>query len=151
MEGSDVKMRKIILFAIISTMLLTACKTNEPTGNTVENSEYLSIPLSDVSDSMQKYTFNANGVEVVYFAVLGSDGEIRTAFDACDICGGYKGYRQQGEDVVCINCGRVFNIDDIGVKNSPGGCWPSKLDHKIEGDNILISTKELANGRHRFA
>ncbi len=145
-------MKKILLLlAIISTMLLTACSSNEPTGNTVQDSEYVSIPLSDVSDSMQKYTYNANGVNVVYFAVLGSDGELRTAFDACDVCGGYKGYRQQGDDVVCNNCGRFFSIDDIGTKNSPGGCWPSKLNHNIEGDNILINKNELANGRHRFA
>ena len=100
---------------------------------------------------MKKYSYDANGINVVYFTVLGSDGAVRTAFDACDVCGGYKGYRQQGNDVVCNNCGRYFGIDDIGTKNEPGGCWPSYLNHKIEGNYLLISKSEIEKGSFRFA
>ena len=126
-------------------------KPSAPSGNIVATEDFVEIPLSDISEEMKVYSFDSNGVEVKYLVMLGSDGEVRTGFDACDVCGGHKGYRQEGDQVVCNNCGLKFNIDDIGTKNTPGGCWPSSLNHKIEGDKVLISTTELANGAYRFA
>lgn len=147
----------------LSVLILAGCNssakadaTNVVPGNAgateknLDSNEYVRIPLSEVTEDLKKFTHNADGVGVVYFAVLGSDGEIRTAFDACDVCDGYKGYEQIGKDVRCKNCGKFFNVDDIGSKNAPGGCWPSYLDHKIEGDELLISRTELEAGRHRF-
>ena len=100
---------------------------------------------------MKKYSFDTNGVTVKYLVVKGLDGKIRTAFDACDVCGGDKGYRQEGNDVVCNNCGRHFDIGDLGTSNTAGGgCWPSFLTHTVEGDYILISKAELAAGVFRF-
>lgn len=143
-------MRTTYLFLlIILGLFLAGCTTGNVIAET-DDSEYEKIPLSEITSSMKKHTFNANGVNVKYFVVLGRDEKVRTAFDACDVCGGYKGYVQKGTDVVCKNCGRVFRIDDIGSLNGPGGCWPSFLDHKIERDYVLISKSELARGAFRF-
>ena len=145
-------MKKVFLFLIIiSALFLTSCVTTKTTGNTISEEGFVKIPLSQISEDMQLYSYNSNGVDVNYFAVKGSDGQIRTAFDACDVCGGHKGYRQEGNQVVCNNCGNRFDIDDIGSKNKPGGCWPSYLNHEIEGDNILIKKSDIEAGRYRFA
>tara|TARA_Y100000310_G_scaffold312690_1_gene360249 strand:- start:522 stop:803 length:282 start_codon:yes stop_codon:yes gene_type:complete len=90
----------------------------------------------------------SNGIKVKFFAVKGSDGNVRTAFDAC---GGYKGYKQQGNDIVCNNCGRVFSINGLGTKNKGHGCWPSYLSHKFKNGQIIINTAELNAGAYRFA
>ena len=43
------------------------------------------------------------------------DGSIRTALDACVACNHAKlGYRQEGDLVVCNNCGMGFKPTDIG-------------------------------------
>jgi len=141
-------MKKIIIL-LLGLIILAGCQA---TGNVVKETDngYIEIPLSDASKVLTKYDYNAKGTNVKYFVVLGSDGEVKTAFDGCDVCGGHKGYSQRGSDVICNNCGKVFRIDDIGTKNGPGGCWPSFLDHKIEGDTILISKTELAKGAFRF-
>ena len=107
--------------------------------------------MSDLTDQVQFYNLDDRGVNIVYFAVLGSDGKPRIAFDACDVCGGYKGYEQQGNDIKCNNCGRVFSIDGLGTKNKGYGCWPSYLPHKIERDNLLIKISDIKDGRSRFA
>ena len=136
---------------LIMSLLLSGCG-NQVTGNAIVNSEdeFVKIPISEITSTMKRYSHDSNGITVNYFAVKGSDDEIRTAFDACDVCGGHQGYRQQGQDVVCNKCGRFFNIDDLGTKNTSGGCWPSYLDHTIEGDNILIKKSELDTGAFRF-
>jgi len=148
-------MKKIILIGILilTAIVISGCGNKAmPTGNVVAGSEgYVTIPLSDLSNTVKFYSLDDNGVNINYFLVLGSDGKPRVAFDACDICGGYKGYQQSGNDITCRNCGKVFSIDGLGTKNKGYGCWPSYLYHKIEGDNVLIGISDIKAGRHRFA
>lgn len=155
-------MKKIIIaiLMLFATALIIGCTTETQTeyaqikteaATAANNAGDYEIQLSELSSELKKYTYNANGVEVKFFALKDADGEIRTAFDACDICGGYKGYRQEGNDAVCNNCGRHFSLQDIGTKNKGGGCWPSYLEHTIEGDKVLVSKEEIAAGAFRFA
>ena len=159
-------MKKIILIIslIILTLSVVSCSSNNLSGDVTKdvsskssgsssslNSEsVVSIPLDEISDELTKFEYDANGVIVKYFVVEGSDGEIRTAFDACDVCGGSKGYQQQGTDIVCKNCGKVFRIDGLGTKNKGYGCWPSYLSHTIEDGNVIIPVSELKAGAYRF-
>ncbi len=119
------------------------------TGNTVEenNVNVVKIPLSEISDQATWYEQG----NIKYFVVKASDGSIKTAFDACDVCGGSKGYRQQGTDMICNNCGRFFAIDGLGATNlNGGGCWPGHLPTTIEGDNLIIKTSDLEKGKKFF-
>ena len=50
----------------------------------------------------------------------------------------------------CINCGLTFPIEEIGKNNTEGGCWPSYLPIKIDGDNIVIEKSDLENKRYMF-
>jgi len=145
-------MKKTILIGVLllGLLIVVGC-SRSPTGNAVADGKVIKIPLSDLSSEAAFYEYNDNGVKINYFAVLGSDGKPRIAFDACDVCGGYKGYRQQGRDIVCNNCGRVFSIEGLGTKNKGYGCWPSYLPHEVKGDNILIKIDDIKKGRQRFA
>ncbi len=116
----------------------------------IEESEVIKIPLDSITDEVKKFNYEANGVTIRYFAVIGSDEKVRTAFDACDVCGGY-GYTQQGNDIACKKCGKVFRIDGLGTKNKGYGCWPSYLSHTVDNENIIINKKELEAGAFRFA
>ncbi|NQU79423.1 DUF2318 domain-containing protein [Candidatus Woesearchaeota archaeon] len=143
----------ILILGTIAVLSIIGCSSSSPTGKSVsvgDNEDFIKIPLSDLSSSMKRYHFDTNGVGVNYFAVIGSNGQVRTAFDACDVCGGSMGYRQNGNDVVCNKCGLSFDIDSIGTKNKGGGCWPSYLTHRIEGNYVLISKDEIAAGSARF-
>lgn len=113
--------------------------------------DIITIPVNSITSTVQKFQFDASGTLVRYFAVRGSDGVIKTAFDACDVCGGSKGYTQQGDDIACVNCGRVFDINGLGTMNKGYGCWPSFLSHVEQDGNIIIKKSELAAGKHRFA
>ncbi|PIZ50699.1 hypothetical protein COY27_06315 [Candidatus Woesearchaeota archaeon CG_4_10_14_0_2_um_filter_33_13] len=110
----------------------------------------IKIPLTEISTTLKKFEYNVGSTIVRYFVVKDKNGEIKTAFDACDVCGGYKGYRQEDRDVICNNCGKVFSIEGLGTKNKGYGCWPSYLSHTIMGENIVIKTAELEQGAFRF-
>lgn len=151
-----IQKKLLFILMLISALALYGCKGSENTaitGNTIKtviSADTVEIPVSEITSKAKFYSFDYNGIKINYFVVKGSDNKIRTAFDACDVCGGRKGYRQEGNDMVCNNCGRHFDIDSIGTKNRGGGCWPSYLSHEIEDGKIIIQKQELEKGRRFF-
>ena len=140
---------KIQIF--IGILLIYIVAVSGCTGNadkSVDNGKSIELSLSEVSDQATFYTFEG----IRYFTILGSDGTPRTAFDACDVCyRSGKGYRQEGDYMICNNCGNKYAIDGLGTKNTKGGgCWPGYLPHKIEGDNIIITEADLNTGASKF-
>jgi len=109
------------------------------------------IPLSDISSDAKFYAYDADGVEIRYFAVNGPDEDIHVALDACDVCYGVKkGYTQIDDVMQCINCGRIYPINSIGTENLQGGCWPSYLPMKMDGNDIIIEISDLQEKRFMF-
>lgn len=102
------------------------------------------IPIDSVSDGKAHY-FNAkaeDGTMVDFFLVQSEDGVIRAAIDSCDVCyRSGKGYVQEGNVMVCTNCGRRFATDRINEVK--GGCNPAPLKRVVEGNNLLISMKDI--------
>ncbi len=136
----------IIVILLLLGLFLVGCSSSSGEEGSI------TIPLNDVTSKVQKYEFDASGVTVRFFTVKDASGEIKTAFDACDVCGGNKGgYMQQGDDIKCKNCGRVFSIEGLGTQNKGYGCWPSHLNHEIVDGNVVIIKQELSKGAHRFA
>jgi len=123
------------------------------TGNAVAGGETLKIPLSELSENAKWYEYGSGGAKIRFFAVKAQDGSVKTAFDACDVCySSKKGYRQEGDYMVCNNCGKRFSISALGTENrNPGGCWPGYLSSYIEGNNLVIKNSELDSNKWRFA
>jgi len=101
----------------------------------------ITMPVSEISENAKWYEYNGQK----FFAVKADDGTIKTAFDACDVCYRQrKGYRQEGDDMVCNNCGLRFAISGLGTENkNPGGCWPGYLPNTINGDSVVIKNADL--------
>ncbi|PIV65048.1 MAG: DUF2318 domain-containing protein, partial [Candidatus Nealsonbacteria bacterium CG01_land_8_20_14_3_00_12] len=112
---------------------------------------FVNIPLSEVTSNAKWYGYDLGGEKIRFFVVKTSDGSIKTAFDACDVCYRYKkGYRQEGDYMVCNNCGNRYPMVGLGTENkNPGGCWPGYLPNIIQGDNVLIKKSDLENNRWR--
>ncbi len=110
----------------------------------------VSFALADVADGkVHFFAVAQNDKQIRFFAVKSPEGRVRTAFDACDVC--YpekKGYRQDGEFVVCTNCGRRFHMSMVG--EARGGCNPSPLASAVAGDRLEIKLSDLAAGAAFF-
>lgn len=114
----------------------------------------LVIPVSDVGDTAKFYSYDKLDTYMEILAVRASDGTIRTAFNTCQVCysSGRGYYVQQGDVLVCQNCGNKFKMDDIEVIK--GGCNPVPIlkERKEEdGTSITISRDLFVEAESIFA
>jgi uncharacterized membrane protein len=117
---------------------------------TVASTGDVRIPVADLADGQARFfSYDAGGVEVKYFVMKSSDGVYRAAFDACDVCfANKKGYHQEGDEMVCNNCGRRFPSTKINVLE--GGCNPGPIERKVKGQELVLTTAELDAGARYF-
>jgi uncharacterized membrane protein len=108
------------------------------------------IPVADVSDGKAHFfRFKTGGKDVDFFVIKSKDGQLRTALNACDVCfPAKKGYTQQGDFMVCNNCGQKFH--SARVMDVKGGCNPSPLPRTVDAKNITIRAADLAAGVKYF-
>jgi uncharacterized membrane protein len=109
------------------------------------------FPVSAFADGKARhFEYKASPDQRIrFFLVKSADGAIRSAFDACEVCfRAKKGYVQQGNDMVCINCGLKFKTEKVG--DLKGGCNPSPLKRTIQGDKVVIGLADVMAGLHYF-
>ena len=110
----------------------------------------IKFPSADFSDGKAKfYRFKGQTGPIDFFVVRSHDGEIRSAFDTCDVCyKALKGYRQEGDDMVCNNCDQRFKTDMINVVK--GGCNPAPLKRQQAGEAVVIAANDIEAGAWYF-
>jgi uncharacterized membrane protein len=113
-------------------------------------SSQVKYPVDMFADGKARhFEFNTDGLTIRYFVLRSSDGVIRAAFDACDVCWpAGKGYYQDSDDMVCRNCGRRFASEL--VNEVQGGCNPAPLTRKVEGDQLIINADDIRLGKSYF-
>lgn len=95
------------------------------------------------------YTDAGSDTTITYFVLKSSDGVIRAAFDACDVCWpAGKGYVQDGDEMICRNCGRRFA--SLRINEVQGGCNPAPLTRALVDGKIVIQVADLLEGRRYF-
>lgn len=120
----------------------------------IEAGGSLVIPISEISTTAQFYPIEVDGMRMEVLAVEDSDGNVRTAFNTCQICyaSGRGYYVQEGDVLVCQNCGNRFTIDQVEIET--GGCnpWPIFSENKtVTEDTIEISYDYLQSAKEIFA
>ena len=105
----------------------------------------VSLPVSGVRAKASFYKVKVDGTDVIFFALLDSAGKVRVALDACDSCWqSGKGYKQDGDSMICQNCGMAFHSDRISMRK--GGCNPHPVSYSLSGDAVVIPAAELQAG-----
>jgi Predicted membrane protein len=140
----------VVLVGIGAYMVLSASNDN-PSATTVatapastpSDSRDIRITLSDLSGTAKFFDYKlSDNKPIRFFVIKSSDGVYRAALDACDTCyHAKKGYHQEGDDMVCNNCGLHFHSSQINEVH--GGCNPVGLPRTIEGNQLVIKGSEL--------
>ncbi len=107
----------------------------------VENN-HVHIPLSELTDSsLHFYTADVNGTVIRFLVIHQTNGDYATALDACQICG-RAGYRQEGQNIICRNCGASIYVPSIG---DHGGCNPIPVKSSVAGGEVIVDLTALAD------
>ena len=138
-------MKKAILAMIALGFIIFLASCGAKNRVVVENGK-ITIPSSEVSDGKaHHYSVSAGGKNVSFFVLQSNDGVVRAAFDACDVCfPAKKGYSQDGDYMICNNCGRAFHESKINVEK--GGCNPAPLERSFDESSISIAVGDMAKG-----
>jgi high-affinity iron transporter len=99
------------------------------------------IPLSELTDSsLHFYSADVNNTVMRFLVIHKSNGDYATALDACQICGP-AGYRVEGQNIICRNCGAAIYIPSIGQR---GGCNPIGVKSRVEGGEVVVDLSALS-------
>jgi high-affinity iron transporter len=113
-----------------------------PAAMLVAKDNQVSIPLSELTDqSLHFYTADVNGTVVRFLVIHQLNGDYAVALDACQICG-RAGYRQEGQNIICRNCGASIYAPSIGER---GGCNPIPVKSTVAGGAVIVDLSALAN------
>jgi uncharacterized membrane protein len=105
------------------------------------------IPLSDLTDSsLHFYTADVDGSVIRFLVIHKLNGDYSAALDACQICG-TAGYRQEGQSVICRNCGAAIYIPSIGQS---GGCNPISVKSRAEGGEVIVDLSALGEAASKI-
>ena len=135
----------VVAAFLLVVAIITIIGKNKGSNEAVAELNDVSITKSEITQTVKFYPVKAGKVNMEIMAVRASDGTIRTAFNTCQICNGSPRayYKQEGDFVVCQNCGNRFSMDMIEVQR--GGCNPIPItdDDKIDADDTITITKEF--------
>lgn len=172
MNGHEARHKQWYRSAVVGILLITiltvlsGCSSNTdtppaapPTSKSGTDTKQttasdLVIPIADITETAKFYPVEIDGVKLEVLAVKAPDGSIRTAFNTCQVCydSGKGYYKQEGDMLVCQNCGNRFTMDKVEVES--GGCNPVPIfaDNKTVDDiNITISGDFLTKAKDIFA
>jgi len=144
-------MKRYLLFASLTLLFLIAGCSRASHEALQPDGALVRVPIANLQPLKASFfAVTLDGKDIRFFAVKGSNGQVRTALDACDVC--YKerkGYQQQGDVMLCRNCNLTFPIDRIGP-SSMGGCNPHFLPSQVAGDQLVLSVDDLKKGARFF-
>jgi len=144
----------VALVAVAAAVVLYSTNGSAPSvandASAVVTADHVSHPADLFADGQARHFHYANGSQQIkYFVLKSSDGIIRAAFDACDVCWPKgKGYYQEGDAMVCRNCGRKFA--SIKINEIKGGCNPAPLNRRMEDGRVVIDIRDIIEGGKYF-
>jgi uncharacterized membrane protein len=136
------------LFISLAVLALASCadKPSYPEATGADGEVRFSI--STLAEGKPVFrSLEYEGTKIDYI-VLKTDSGVESYLDACAKCYPKKrGYRAEGDDLVCVACGKRYPIKKLtGI----GSCYPLPLKGRAEGDSYIIEKKELVKGQRYF-
>ena len=79
-------MKRFLLMIPMVLLLLTACGSKQAPSAEIPADGALEIPVSELSEKIQIYSFTLDGLNMEVLAAKDADGTVRTAFNTCQVC-----------------------------------------------------------------
>lgn len=142
----------IAVLMLLALLVLPGCGSSQKT-TAIAAGGGLEIPIAELSEHIKIYSFTVDGLNMEVLAAKDADGTVRTAFNTCQVCNGSRKayFVEQGDKVVCQNCGNAFGREDVGVLS--GGCNPYPIfaeDREDSEEAVRISYDFLSGAESLF-
>jgi len=134
----------VLIAAAVVPAFRTACTT-------IDGVDGLSIDTTAVGrgEARRFCYMDKAGNRIRFVLARGSDGKVRSIFDACRQCAAYrKGFALTKGAVVCRLCGNRYPIDRMMAGEA--SCVPMALAHDERGNMVQIKTADLKKGQSLF-
>lgn len=143
----------VVLLVVVGTAIGGKKDTDKTEKADQASGGDLKIIKSELTDQAKFYPYEVNGIDMEVLAFKATDGTIRTALNTCQVCqnSGRGYYVQEGDQLICQNCGNRFRADDVELIK--GGCNPVPIlkENKIEDEaTITISEAFLTSNVGMF-
>lgn len=144
--------KHIAVLMLLALLVLPGCGSSQKT-TAIAAGSGLEIPIAELSEHIKIYSFTVDGLNMEVLAARDADGTVRTAFNTCQVCNGSRKayFVEQGDKVVCQNCGNAFGREDVGVLS--GGCNPYPIfaeDREDSEEAVRISYDFLSGAESLF-
>lgn len=152
----------VILLLIFICFFMTGCgeesngaiaSADSVFAEIIPNSEgYITIPTEEVTQNVRFYNYDAEGVMVQLVTLRDKAGDMHIAFNTCQSCSPSPKayYSQDGEVLMCNNCGFTFEPEQVGITH--GGCNPWPVEGVSVGtDEITVPAYSLDDMRDVFS
>lgn len=125
-----------VLVVGVAAVAVFAGGSRAPSGDLV-------IPKGEIGAEARFYPYKSGKVTMEVLALKAPDGTIRTALNTCQVCyGSGRGYyTQEGDVLVCNNCGNRFQARQVELIK--GGCNPVPVtkEYKSETSETIVISK----------
>jgi high-affinity iron transporter len=130
----------VVLSLTAEFVYARAMNAPSPARALVAQDDQVRIPLGDLQDgSVHFYTADLNDSVIRFLVIHQTNGNYATALDACQICG-TAGYKEEGQNVVCRNCGATIYLPSVG---ETGGCNPIPVKSRVEAGEVIVDLSAL--------
>lgn len=145
---------------VIAAAAAVSIKNIDNTNSVYENksvsvvaneNEDIIISADRLSENISFIDYNAAGTDMQFMLLKTDDGRIRCSLNTCQVCNGspYAYFVQEGDKVICQNCGNEFALTQIGDEH--GGCNPAPLEFNEENGNVVIDAENLVKYAPAFS
>jgi len=138
---------KAVILTLSILIVLTGCTTKK----IVEEKKFFDISIGEITETPAFFSVLIDGVNIEMMAFTAPDSAVRVALNRCERCyKSGKGFIQENNRMICLQCDMRINIDSIGVIS--GGCYPIPIpdEERILTENMIKISHDVLSTYTRW-
>ncbi len=139
----------IVALAVLAVVLINPA--GRPRCTELDGAETVSVPLAALPARTPKFFClrDHRGDKLRFVLARGSDGKVRSVFDACRQCYKYReGFTAADGNLICRFCGNRYQVDHMTAGKA--SCAPVALGAEVKDGAVKVRVSDLKNGASLF-
>ena len=146
---------RLIVAGVIAALAVLALVLINPAGRPrcteLDGAEIVSVPLDALAIGTPKFfcLSDHRGDKLRFVLARGTDGKVRSVFDACRQCFKYReGFTAADGNLVCRFCGNRYPVDHMTAGKA--SCAPVPVQAEVKDGAVKVRVSDLKGGASLF-